>query len=256
MPPRIRQPFYYSYVGSKYQEIPLFVNWLPTDQSTTIVEPFAGSAAVSYHLFQNGFHNINISDRDPFLLELWDRVRDDDKRNQLITELADTVSSISNKEQYVALMKQRNFISELIGTTWYSYHHKIYPMTGPRPNFNEIYNRPYTTFLQQINAVQSDFIPMCERYRNDPNAFIFLDPPYVNEDNSYYSNDGNVFDMESMYTYIHDLIANARCKVLMIVSDRLLMRLLFKDMITGSYPKQYQFSKKRVNHLIIANYTI
>jgi len=254
--PRIRNHFYYSYVGSKNSEIPQFAAWLPTDQSTAIVEPFAGSAAVSYHLWTLGHRNIHISDRDPFLVELWRRVKDDDERRRLIDEATAAVAAINSKAEYDEFKKTKTFISELVGVTWYHFRQHMAPLKFTnKPNFEELFNRPYTRFMQDITPIASDFVAACERWRNDPNAFIFIDPPYVNEDNNFYHNDGSIFDLEAMYTYLLDLM-HSPCKVLIIVSDKLLMRLLFKDYIKGMYAKTYALSRKKCNHMIIANYEI
>lgn len=245
--------FYYSYIGSKYKEIPQLSEWLPTDNKTKIIEPFAGSAAISYHLWTLGFRDIIISDRDPFLIELWNRVSNEETRIKLIKDLTKIVNKITNKEEYMTMIRNKNFISELVGSTWYNFRRNIYPENKNKPDFEEIYNRPYTNFIKDIQFKENDFRTVCDLYKNDPNAWIFIDPPYVNEDNSMYHNDDALFDMETIYLYILNLLS-CKCKVLIVVSDRLLMRLLFKDYIKGSYPKQYQFSKKKVNHLIITNY--
>lgn len=254
--PRVRNHFYYSYMGSKTSEIPQFNDYLPTDRNVTIVEPFAGSAAVSYHLWCNGFRDIHISDRDPFLVELWRRVRDPEERGRLIDEATAAVAAIDSRESYKELIRSNTFISQLIGSTWYNFRRNVAPLSFDRkPDFTEIFNRNYTNFISDIHPEECDFIDMCERHRNDPNAFIFIDPPYVNEDNNFYYNEGSILDLEAMYTYLLDLL-NSPCKVLIIVSDKLLMKLLFKEYIKGIYPKKYEFSKKKVNHLIIANWDL
>ena len=114
---------------------------------------------------------------------------------------------------------------------------------------------PFKQFLKKCKIHNQDFREVMELYRHDKTALVFLDPPYVNSCNDFYSDSTCVNDVDKFYTYLLDYIETAECRILMIVNDALLMRLLFKKFIKHSYPKQYEMrSKKCVNHLIITNY--
>lgn len=250
--------FYHTYVGNKRNEIKYFEQYLLIDKDTIFIEPFAGSAAVSFYLWaHNKCDNIHINDRDPMLKQIHDVMSDDIKRNDLINTLQLKVNNITNKSEYNTETKGDDMISHIIANTYYVYRFGIYPMNKPKPDYSKKFNISYNDFLKSPTVTKSydDFKVICDKYKHDPNAFIFLDPPYVNEDNTYYHNDGSIFDMESMYQYIADLM-KCPAKVLMIVSNTLLSRLLYKDYIRGSYDKFYSLSKKRTTHLIISNYII
>lgn len=250
--------FYYSYIGSKRSEIKEFESYLPMTSTNIFVEPFAGSAAVAFHLWQNNPNRqIVIGDRDPFLIELWDRVIDPLRLDETIEECQTFMDSITDKESYDSIVRRKTWISDFVANSYHSFRRGVYPANKPKINYRQLFAKPYTSFLRSpsVELYRGEFMDLCDRYKNDPSAFIFLDPPYVNDDNSYYSRDASTFDLETLYLYIQDLFKHP-CKCMMIVSDRLLMRLLFKDYIKGSYAKRYSLSKKTTRHLIITNYTL
>ena len=95
---------------------------------------------------------------------------------------------------------------------------------------------------------------MCDQYRDDPTAFLFLDPPYVNSCNDFYTDSKCVDDVDKFYSYLLELVQKARCRVMLVVNNALLMRLLFKDHIKHTYGKTYESTKRQAEHLVITNY--
>lgn len=257
--PRDVNHFYFSYIGSKRKELPQFANYLDMTNITDFIEPFGGSAAVSYHLHGTDpaltFH---INDRDPFLLELWDRVLN--RRQETAEHLNTLINDVHDKHSYESLMRQKTWFSEMVGYSYMSYRHGLYPLDKPKkPDFVTLLNKPYSDFLEspRVHLTGNDFRDICEEYKDNEHAFIFLDPPYVNEDNtSYVSDFAGRFDFEESYLYMQNLLRTARCKILMIVSNRLVPRLLFADFIRESYDKRYSVSRRETKHLIISNYQI
>lgn len=254
--------YYYTFIGNKWKEIKKFEQYLCINEDTIFIEPFAGSAAVSYYLWKrNKCKNININDRDPLIWELWNIMRDDNKRIDKINEINKIVDNITTKEEYNRIVKIKSkhetLNNRIIASTWYHYRPGIYPIDKKKPEYIKVLNIPYNDFLKSENVKQTceDFRVICDKHKDNPNAFIFLDPPYVNEDNCFYFNDGATYDMESLYQYMHDLM-KSNAKILMIVSDTLLSRLLYRDYIRGSYDKNYSLSKKKTRHLIISNIII
>ena len=107
------------------------------------------------------------------------------------------------------------------------------------------------------------------KYKDNKNAFLYLDPPYVDSYNgSYSSYTGksydeamNIIDNTQIYIDLLDIL-KYKCKVLFSINDCALTRYLYKDYIKNSYNHIYQTAhmknitdkkKKNTNVLIISN---
>ena len=90
---------------------------------------------------------------------------------------------------------------------------------------------------------------LIESYNQNPHALLFLDPPYLiaNNDN-YHTASVNVYE----YLYNHSIDAMA-ARMVLVLEDNWIIRLLFKANISAAYGKQYMGSKKKTSHLVIKN---
>ena len=93
-------------------------------------------------------------------------------------------------------------------------------------------------------------------YKDDDDAFLFLDPPYLFSDNSGYQAQNIETDMTKIVLDILDLIKNCKCKVMLIINKLCILGYLFNDYIRGEYDKTYSLTKKKSKHLIITNYNL
>ena len=112
----------------------------------------------------------------------------------------------------------------------------------------------FDKLLNMANVTNNDFRITCDKYKNDKTAFLFIDPPYINSCNDFYSDDSSIDDIDKFYEYLTDLLKTCKCKIMIVVNNALLMRLLFKDFIKHKYGKKYEASKKKAEHIIITNY--
>ncbi len=88
------------------------------------------------------------------------------------------------------------------------------------------------------------------QYKDDASSFIFLDPPYLQLCNDFYTDsDTNIYE----YLY-QNSINECKSKILLCINDIWINRLLFSKDIKDEYNKKYETSKKVVQHLIICNY--
>ena len=63
-------------------------------------------------------------------------------------------------------------------------------------------------------------------------------------------------DMSDIICIILEIFKNpnTKARIMLIINDLKIIRYMFKPYIKGSYDKTYNFSKKRIKHLIIANF--
>jgi hypothetical protein len=107
----------------------------------------------------------------------------------------------------------------------------------------------------------SDYKKIIDKYKNNENAFIFLDPPYLQSWNREYSSSAEKYDESGyendntvIYIYILQLLEQCKCKILFILNKNAINTYLFNKYIKGEYSKTYQGTKGKNYHLIISNY--
>ena len=82
---------------------------------------------------------------------------------------------------------------------------------------------------------------------------MFIDPPYIFTNNSFYNNariQGNMYIYEYMST---NDICNEKAKIYLILENIWINKLLFKKNIIETNEKTYQPSKSKTSHITISN---
>lgn len=241
-------------LGNKTNDIKSFKTFLNVE-CDTIVEPFCGSCAVSkYMKKKNNNLNVHINDLDKELfilmtnideyIEFIKKIRNEhapylEEHNEDINyskAWKEYVQSLDNK--FARIYSDSNFVR--------GYMYKAPKKINCDPFDIEFFN---TSKITNLN-----YIYIFEQYINDPNALLFLDPPYMFSDNSSYVPQLDEKDMSQIMIDILEFLKVCKCKVLFIINNLAIIRYLFKDFIKDNYEKIYQISKKKSNHLIIANY--
>ena len=96
--------------------------------------------------------------------------------------------------------------------------------------------------------------------KNNKNAFVFIDPPYLSSDNKNYhgvittDKDNRLVDNTVMFIDIMNFMSTAKCKVMLIINKNAINEYIFEDFIIGSYDKIYSLSKRQDTLLICTNY--
>ena len=109
-----------------------------------------------------------------------------------------------------------------------------------------------------------------EKYKDNEDAFIYLDPPYLESYNAGYNKyeksietDGTIIANTKIYIDILNYLKNSKCKILFSINKYYITEHIYKDYINKSYNKNYAFTilnsdkktiKKNTNILIIANF--
>jgi len=249
----MKNHFIFSYAGNKRDEVEKIYKNLNLTNITDIYEPFCGTSALSYYISTQKpkEYTYHINDNNKHLIKLYNILKskkETDKLNKEYNEITKTI----NKEIYDKLDKN-TLIGNLI-------HNKIYVI---RPglfkldykykeiDFNEY---PICKFLrnEKVIITNSDATDLINEIKDKENNFIFLDPPYISTCNSFYlSPTLNIYE----YLSIND-INKYKCKLVIVLENIWIIKLLFKDKHFIEYEKLYQTSKKKTTHLMIANYEI
>lgn len=234
-------------IGSKTNDIKYFYDYLPLDVKN-VVEPFGGSFALIRDVYSDDKYNKYVNDLDPELYYVYkhtDELIDGLKKWNIINE-----KNISVKDKVALFEKQvmNDFIKKYILKT------SIVRGIANTKNLEKI--EEDIKLIKKINFSNEDGFKIIERFRKKKDTFIFLDPPYLFSDNSGYYPQNENSDMTSYFFKFLDIFKDktTKAKIMLIINDLAIIRELYKDFIVGSYEKIYQASKKKMNHLIIANY--
>jgi site-specific DNA-adenine methylase len=93
---------------------------------------------------------------------------------------------------------------------------------------NEKTNPVELNILKNALITKLDYSDVFEHYKNDENAFLFLDPPYLFSDNSAYSSQITETDMTKIIVDILEYLPVCKCKVMLIINKLYILSYLFK----------------------------
>lgn len=242
-------------LGNKQIDIKHFYKYLPFDVKT-VVEPFAGTFAVSRICYHPDKYKICLSDLDAKLSHIIANIREFDKVRKDVNAKAvsDKMTSFKQvREYFTALDISDEFKAELTACI------NIRGIVKTRKTESDYTDLFY--FLDNVEYLAADCRLLMERYKDDPAAFVFIDPPYFSSFNATYykkerkaSTVRKVEDNTGIFIYILEYLKTAKCRVLVIINNNELLNYLFRDYIKDSYKKIYQLTKTEEELLICANY--
>ena len=165
---------------------------------------------------------------------------------------------------------ETEYIPYIIARRIHSFRKGLYPTTK-KIILKEI-SEPWINFLKKAKITNNDFREIMNKYKNNNNAFLYLDPPYMDSYNGGYSSfnsktyndDLSIIDNTEMYIFILEFLNDCKCKILFSINNCALTKYLYKDFIKEDYNKIYQSThinttnttnkKKHTNVLIISNF--
>jgi site-specific DNA-adenine methylase len=221
-------------LGNKTNDIKYFKNLIPLDDDTikTVIEPFAGSFAVSGILFDPTKYKIILIDNDKQLIDIIKNINTfhfelEKFRNIIIDDKP------TNKE-LLQLIKDSKYENAL--------QSKFIVRGMIKATKNKIDCTKLNIFLDNVHEIKhEDFKIKMNEYINDESAFIFCDPPYFDSDNSDYNDyskktddDKIIKDNTGIYSYLAEYIKNCKCKIMIVVNDNELMTYIFKNYIKST----------------------
>ncbi len=252
----MKESILFGRLGNKQQDIQFFKKYLPLDVKT-IVEPFGGTFAIT-RLFQtDDKYKKIVNDNDDVIFKIY---KNADKYNKLKIKLND-IALKNKKDGYVDFIKFNEAVDKdktILKDDLYNYWRKEKIIKGSfvntvnNPDSSELVN-----FMKKINFLNDDYLNIINKYKVKKDTFIFLDPPYLFSDNGQYQKQsGDDSDMTDMIIHILNIMNDkkTKAKIMLIINDLKIIRMLYGDLVKDSYAKTYGFSHKKEKHLIIMNY--
>lgn len=249
--------FYFSYYGGKKREFQHIKPYIDFNKINKIVEPFCGSCAVSIEVYKEypdlDYH---VNDRDDFFYSLLKDIKENGSKKYFdyVNNILKNYTKETHNEEIKKYKKTPTLENYFFYCKIHSIHRGVYD--DRRKQQSEInYNKYIKTdnFFKHATLTNLDFLDILNKYIDDENAFIFLDPPYNNSFNDLYSGINYKTDIIDYYVKIKKFIDDCKCSVLMIVNDNAIIRLLFESFILKEYNKQYTNTilNNKTIHLII-----
>lgn len=251
--------------GGKRGELAQILQYLPASYET-YVEPFAGGAALFFHL-EPACGVLN--DTHSELINFYRTIQ-----TGSAFALSEYMATHPNEEaEYYRIRSSTPSTPTECAARFYYLRKNCYrgmSRYNKKGGFNVPYGRyktfnysaltepAYTTLLARTTISNDSFEAVFARY-NDPSVFMFLDPPY-DSPFSTYSPEG-VFGREE-HERLAQCFRTTKCKCLMVIGCTPFIEALYRDYIVARYPKKYRFKlhSGRVGteidneHLVIRNY--
>lgn len=254
----MKNHFFFSYCGNKREEVDRIYQQLNLTNKNIFVEPFCGSCAMSFYLstkHPKQFKYI-INDNNKFLIELFQLAKNKNKFDKFINSLNKKCfnkdGDFIDKETYINIIKEDTLQGYFIKYKWYTIRFGLYPVRKMSPIKEDC---QFVNFLrsEDVTILNDDAINICNKYIDDKQAILFLDPPYINSCNGFYLSPN--FNIYEYLFKIKDELIKKESFILLCLEDIWIIRLLFDNLKDHFivYDKLYQMSKKKTSHIIIKN---
>ena len=247
----MKNHFITSYFGNKREEVEKIYEVIKDAKNIKyIIECYCGSCAISYYIstIHPKKYKYILNDNNKFLVELLEIMKDENKYNLWIEEINKIFELIVDKESYLKYTNKNTLNGWFIGNKYYNIRPFLYPTNKKITKLTDDY--PIINFLrnEDITILNKDGLEVFNTYCNDKNSLLFIDPPYLLANNSFYKTPGI-----EIYEYLTN-IKKYKSKIICALGDNFIIRLIFKNNKIIEYDKKYQTTKKTLKHLIITNF--
>lgn len=265
----MKNHFFIPYAGNKRNEVDrIYDNILLKPNITTIIEPYCGTSAMSYYIWtknkDKNYHYI-LNDNNNHLTDLYNIAKDEIKLKKLYNDLQKIYNDIFNleteqkkKEAYDKLKLTDNLENWLFLHKIYNIKAGLYSSLDKNnkrkcslKTLDSIINAPIIDFLREANVsiLNNNALDVYKQYKDNENAFIFLDPPYMISYNSDYQS-----PTLEIYEYLYNnKITDSNSYIILCLENMWIIKLLFNGCTMIVYNKKYEATKRSTEHVIIKN---
>jgi hypothetical protein len=259
--------FYIPYAGNKRREMREIYPKLNLDNVKIVVEPYAGTCAMSYEIWnrnkdKNYLYILN--DMSDFIYMLYQTSINKEKQIEIEKKLNDMVDEFNKfetmeerKKWFKSLKVDNTIEKEIFINKYYQIRQGLCPTMEYKPKITDkakfIYSEfPVHEFFNSANIQfrNTDGLEIYNEYRSNPDALILLDPPYLLSEINFYQNSSGVKIFEHL---AENKIENEPAKIYLIVEFTWIMKLLFKNSLIHQYPKRYENKHTKTIHGIFSN---
>lgn len=250
--------FIFTYLGNKRNEFKHINNVMDDiDNYDTIIEPFCGSSAISFNVWlKHPNKKFILNDNNDDLIKVYNLIKNEDIET-IKNRLLDLKTTINNDKDVFNKMFKEFQKSKEPDIYQYVYFNKFFCMCRVGAyrecKFKDFTKQQYKFFefikTADITIMNKDWYDVFKEYSNDEKALIIIDPPYLLSYNQFYKNfKTNIYEF-----FFNNNIKQFKAKLILILENNWIIKLLFKNEKSFIYDKLYQVSKKRTSHIIISN---
>ena len=209
------------------------------NEDTIFIEPFCGSCIVSYNVFKlNTVKEFHINDIDEMRMKFYNDMTDINKREEFYKIQNDIIEN--GPDDYYIYEDKTELKREYIS---YLFEKRIGTFRFPTKISSTKISDNWLEFLTTANKTNDDWKVIMEKYKDNKNAFIYLDPPYFNMCNNIYTE----YDDKKIYIDLVDYLKNSKCKTLFTINKNIITEYIYKDYIND-------ILQKNKNILTITNF--
>jgi site-specific DNA-adenine methylase len=249
--------FLFGYHGNKKDDYHKFKEHINYEGINTIMELFAGSAAISFNIWKEyrDKFSYHLNDLDKNLYNIYNIIKHEDI-DIIFDKINDIKNNIKSEQDFDMLFKKSDkTIYEIIylhkGSSFrFGLFHKralkknIYKPTSQQKLFFEFIKQDY------VHITNFDYKPLYDYHKNDPTNLIILDPPYLESCNTSYANKST-----DCYEYLSTDIKDRPATIILPLEQTDVIKNLFKEYnIVIQWSKTYQITKKHITMFLISNY--
>jgi hypothetical protein len=248
--------FIISYPGNKRNEYKYFKDNINLDGIKNIIEPFCGTSAICFNIWLEHKDKFNyyLNDNSLDIYNIYKLMKEEEP-NKILDKLNKIKIKIKNKDDYLKIYKSNYDIYEFIVINKLSrFIVGFYDETRNKEiviKFTPLQLK-FIEFIKSPNIFISnnDWFEPFNKFKDDKENLLFLDPPYISSCNDFYQD-----KKLNVYEYIFNNNINLyKSNIKIILEDMWINRMLFKDNnIICRYGKKYEISKKNTFHIIISN---
>lgn len=258
--------FYFQWLGNKRRELEHVDEVVDWGQFDTVVEPFAGSAALTLELHARGLGKRHvINDTDPNLVGLLRYIAGNTSE-----PLYDYCRERLTPEEF-----KRHHANKTPDVFEYFYRQSVrgdYARTCKAPSKWPTLTRgprqiSADACFAEATITNEDWRSTVDRYKDDPRAIIFLDPPYFNSFNQEYYGldrvkthpDGRIIDGTALFLEMLDYLRTAAATIVVITNSCAIIDYIFAGFIRKRYVKAYSrcvkvngaYVRKSTDHILL-----
>ena len=229
--------------GNKTNDLKFIVPHVNLSNITKIVEPFCGTFAFSRFYLENGKYKYHLNDNDvDFIKSIMYFFENYEYYSKTLSEL---VYCYNNRE-YTNNIYNLDFPDYVI--------RQLIELLIIRGITKKLPTLMYTDLVDcygSMTFTTEDYKVITDKYKDDKQAFLFIDPPYLLTDSSQYQNQK---DLTDIVVHLIEYIKTCKCKVMIVINSSSINKYLFKDYIKTTYKRIYQHTKNKDELMVVTNY--
>ena len=260
---RLRAPVVYQ--GGKFKELTRIFEHEPNDVGT-FVDVFGGGGVVALNYSARGV-STHYNDLYPPLVLMYKTLQDQAATEALQTRLDSITPSL---EEHAAICRgEKGMLERLFYITRCTMGVDPHSTKIPAPRFKErttelktsilppsVKLMDYVPYVSKWRITEKDFRDVLAEYKDDADAFLYCDPPYVSKTTKQYTTSFTTADLLEIYEFMKH--PDTKCRVMLNVDYTGWTRETFAEFLRTAYPVTYGV-KGTANiyqkyHLILTNY--